>query len=86
MASDLKDRKIRVNSVSPGPIETPIYDKMGMSKQEMQEFGSNIAAQVPLARFGQPEEIGKAVLFLASDDSSYVNGIDLYVDGGMTQV
>lgn len=86
MASDLKERKIRVNSVSPGPIETPIYDKMGMSKQEMQEFGANIAAQVPLARFGQPDEIAKAALFLASDDSSYVNGVDLYVDGGMTQV
>lgn len=84
--TELKDRKIRVNVVSPGPIETPIFDKMGLSEQQFQEFGANIAAQVPLGRFGQADEIAKAVLFLASNDSSYVAGVDLYVDGGMAAV
>lgn len=84
--SDLKDRKIRVNTVSPGPIETPIFDKLGLSAQQKQEFGEQIAAEIPLGRFGQPEEIARAVLFLASSDSSYVAGVDLYVDGGAVAV
>jgi len=84
--AELKDRKIRVNTVSPGPIETPIFGKMGLSAQEIDGFGAHISEQVPLGRFGQPEEIAKAVLFLASDDSSYVAGVDLYVDGGLVAV
>ncbi|PWB79822.1 MAG: oxidoreductase [Methylocystaceae bacterium] len=84
--SDLKDRKIRVNSVSPGPIETPIFGKLGLSEQQTQEFGAQISATIPLGRFGQPEEIAKAVLFLASSDSSYIAGADLYVDGGRVAV
>ena len=84
--SDLKDKKIRVNSVSPGPIETPIFGKMGLSEQQIHEFGGSIAAQVPMGRFGQANEIAKAALFLASDDSSYMTGADIYVDGGMAQV
>jgi NAD(P)-dependent dehydrogenase (short-subunit alcohol dehydrogenase family) len=84
--TELKDRKIRVNVVSPGPIETPIFEKMGLPAQQFQEFNASIAAQVPLARFGRPEEIAKAVLFLASSDSSYVAGVELYVDGGMVAV
>ncbi|MGZ4978460.1 MAG: glucose 1-dehydrogenase [Methylobacter sp.] len=84
--NELKERKIRVNVVSPGPVETPIFDKMGLSEQQIDEFGTNIATQVPLGRFGRPEEIAQAVLFLASSDSSYVAGVDLYVDGGMVAV
>ena len=84
--SELKDRKIRVNAISPGPIETPIFGKMGLPDQQIEEFGANISAQVPLGRFGKAEEIAKAALFLASDDASYVAGVDLYVDGGMVAV
>jgi NAD(P)-dependent dehydrogenase (short-subunit alcohol dehydrogenase family) len=84
--AELKDRKIRVNVISPGPIETPIFDKVGLSAEQLKEFDAQISAQVPLGRFGKPEEIAKAALFLASDDASYVAGADLYVDGGLVAV
>lgn len=84
--AELKDRKIRVNTISPGPIETPIFDKMGLPAQQAEEFGAHIAEAVPLGRFGKAEEIAKAVLFLASSDSSYIAGVDLYADGGMVAV
>ena len=84
--AELKARKIRVNVVSPGPIETPIFGKMGLSAEQIEGFGAHIAEQVPLGRFGQPQEIAKAALFLASDDASYVAGVDLYVDGGLVAV
>jgi NAD(P)-dependent dehydrogenase (short-subunit alcohol dehydrogenase family) len=84
--TDLKDRKIRVNAVSPGPIETPAIDGLVKSEQEAQQFKAGMAASVPLGRMGDPDEIAKAVTFLASDDASYVSGIELFVDGGMAQV
>ncbi len=84
--TELKARSIRVNVVSPGPVETPIFDKMGLSVEQIAAFGTNIATQVPLGRFGRPDEIAQAVLFLASSDSSYIAGVDLYVDGGMVAV
>jgi NAD(P)-dependent dehydrogenase (short-subunit alcohol dehydrogenase family) len=84
--ADLKTRKIRVNSVSPGPIETPIFGKMGLSDDQIKQFGESIVSQVPMGRFGRVDEIARAVLFLASDDSSYISGVDLSVDGGMAQV
>ncbi len=84
--SELKDRKIRVNAISPGPIETPILGKMGLPAQQVDEFGANVSARIPLGRIGKAEEIAKAALFLASDDASYVAGVDLYVDGGMVAV
>jgi NAD(P)-dependent dehydrogenase (short-subunit alcohol dehydrogenase family) len=83
---DLKDRKIRVNSISPGPIETPIFGKMGMSEEQMKGFGDYVLPQIPLGRMGQPAEIASAALFLASDESSFITGIDLCVDGGLAQV
>jgi NAD(P)-dependent dehydrogenase (short-subunit alcohol dehydrogenase family) len=83
--SDLKQRKIRVNSISPGPIETPIFGKMGFSEEQLQAFSTVISA-APLGRTGQPEEIASAALFLASDESSYITGVDLCVDGGLAQV
>ncbi|MGN8106642.1 glucose 1-dehydrogenase [Paraburkholderia sp. 22098] len=86
LTTDLKARKIRVNAISPGPIDTPIFGKTGLTEQEIEGFKSGIASQVPLGRIGLPEEIAKPALFLASDDSSYISGIELTVDGGMAQV
>jgi len=83
---ELKGRGIRVNAISPGPIETPIFGKMGLTDTQAKEFGANILQMVPMGRMGTSEEIAKAALFLASDDSSYITGIDLSVDGGMAQV
>ena len=73
-------------SVAPGPINTPIYGKMGLPKEQMDAFGPSVVAGVPLGRFGNPEEIAKTVLFLASDDASYINGVEFEVDGGLSQV
>jgi NAD(P)-dependent dehydrogenase (short-subunit alcohol dehydrogenase family) len=84
--TDLKDRKIRVNALSPGPIETPAIDGLAGEEEKSKQFKAQMAAQVPLGRIGQPDEIAKAAVFLASDDSSYVTGIELFVDGGMIQV
>lgn len=85
-AMELKDRKIRVNAVSPGPIETPALEKAGLTPEQAQQAAEQFVTQVPLGRRGKPEEVAAAVLFLASDESSYVTGIDLAVDGGMAQV
>lgn len=85
-ATDLKDRQIRVNVVSPGPVETPIYGKMNLPESAIQGFSEGVAQSVPLGRFGRDHEIAAAVLYLASDESSYVNGADLAVDGGAGQV
>jgi NAD(P)-dependent dehydrogenase (short-subunit alcohol dehydrogenase family) len=84
--TDLKDRKIRVNAVSPGPIDTPIYDALGHSKEEVEETKARFASFVPMGRMGTSDEIAKAVLFLGSDDSSFVTGAELFVDGGMGQI
>jgi len=84
--SDLKQRKIRVNAISPGPIETPIFGKLGLSQEESRQIATSFSEQVPLGRTGQPEEIASAALFLASDESSFITGVDLCVDGGMAQV
>jgi NAD(P)-dependent dehydrogenase (short-subunit alcohol dehydrogenase family) len=86
LAAELAPRGVRVNTLSPGPIQTPIYGKMGMPVEQVEAFGAAIQGQVPLGRFGQPDEIAGAALFLASGLSSYVTGIDLAVDGGMAQV
>jgi NAD(P)-dependent dehydrogenase (short-subunit alcohol dehydrogenase family) len=83
---ELKDRKIRVNTVSPGPIETAALEKAGLTPEQAQQAADQFVSQVPLARRGKPEEIAAAVVFLASDESSYVTGVDLAVDGGMAQV
>lgn len=83
---ELKDRKIRVNSMSPGPIETPALEKVGLTAEQVEEAVAHFASQVPLGRRGRAEEVAAAVVFLASDQSSYITGIDLAVDGGMAQV
>lgn len=82
---DLKDRKIRVNAISPGPIETPALNRY-FASAEGQAVKTRFVAGVPMGRIGSPDEIAKAALFLASDDSSYVTGIELFVDGGMAQI
>ena len=83
---DLKDRRIRVNALSPGPIETPAMNGLAQTEGQLKEFKSGLVAAVPLGRLGDPDEIAKAAVFLASDDSSYVTGIELFVDGGMAQI
>ncbi len=83
---DLKERKIRVNAISPGVVPTPGYHLLGLSDEQMQEFVDSQAVTIPLGRVGTPDEIAKAVVFLASEDSSFVNGIELFVDGGMAQI
>ena len=84
--SELKDRKIRINVLSPGPVDTPMFDEQFPSKDGAAEARKRIMEMTPLARLARPEEIASAALFLASDQSSYVTGIDLPVDGGLTAV
>ncbi|MDB5311093.1 MAG: dehydrogenase, short-chain alcohol dehydrogenase like protein [Gemmataceae bacterium] len=85
-AADLRARRIRVNAVSPGSIDTPIFGNGALPPERADEFKANVAATVPLGRMGTPDEVAKAAVFLASDDSSYVTGIELFVDGGLAQV
>ena len=84
--SDLRHRRIRVNVISPGYTETPIFNKAGLTQERVDELKVSFAAAVPLGRMGTPDEVANAAVFLASDDSSYVTGIELFVDGGMAQV
>ena len=84
--TDLKDRRIRVNAISPGPIDTPGLSELLASSETGEQRRKMISNTVPLGRFGKPEEIAKAVVFLASDDASYITGIELFVDGGFAQV
>jgi len=85
-ANDLKPRKIRVNAISPGVVITPGYNGLGMNDDQTKEYAAQSSANTPAGRTGQPEEIAKAVLFLASDDSSFVNAENLTVDGGFSLV
>ena len=84
--TDLKSRRIRVNAVSPGSIDTPGLSDLLASSETGQQRRAMISNMVPLGRFGTPDEIAKAVVFLASDDSSYITGTEVFVDGGMAQV
>ena len=84
--TDLKDRRIRVNAVSPGTIDTPGLSDLLASSETGEQRLKMISNSVPLGRFGTPDEIAKAVVFLASDDASYITGIELFVDGGIAQV
>jgi NAD(P)-dependent dehydrogenase (short-subunit alcohol dehydrogenase family) len=83
---DLKERHIRVNAVSPGPIDTPGLNKLVASTGAFEQTIKMFSNSVPLGRLGIPDEIAKAVVFLASDDSSYITGTELFVDGGVAQV
>jgi len=86
LAAELVGRGIRVNAVAPGPIETPIFGKTGMSQEAVDEFAKGVLSRVPMKRFGQPAEVAAAVAFLASSDASYITGVELNVDGGTGQV
>jgi len=86
LTTDLRERRIRVNAVSPGSTDTPGLNGLLASSQVGEERRKMIATMVPLGRFGAPDEIAKAVVFLASDDASYVTGTELFVDGGFAQV
>jgi len=83
---DLKQRKIRVNAISPGPIDTPIFSTAVQTEEQIEQTKTSLVASVPMGRMGSPDEIAKAATFLASDDSSFITGIELFVDGGMAQV
>jgi NAD(P)-dependent dehydrogenase (short-subunit alcohol dehydrogenase family) len=84
---DLKGRDIRVNTLSPGPIKTPgLVELVGTDPVQQQGFLDHLASQIPMGRVGDPDEIGKAAVFLASDDASFVTGIELFVDGGLRQI
>lgn len=83
---DLKERKIRVNAISPGPIGTPGLDGLGQTEGIGEQLKAGLVASVPLGRMGTPDEIARAAVFLASEDSSYVTGTELFVDGGAAQI
>ncbi|OUS21674.1 short-chain dehydrogenase ['Osedax' symbiont bacterium Rs2_46_30_T18] len=82
-ATELAPRKIRVNSVNPGPVATPIFGKTGMQEAQLNDFAGAIQNRIPLKRFGQPEDIANLVAFLASDDASFITGSEYNIDGGM---
>jgi NAD(P)-dependent dehydrogenase (short-subunit alcohol dehydrogenase family) len=86
LAAELAGRNIRVNAVAPGPIETPILQRNGLSKEELDGFAKSVIPTIPLKRFGKPEEVATTVAFLASRDASYITGVELDVDGGLGQV
>ncbi|MEL6918789.1 MAG: SDR family oxidoreductase [Bacteroidota bacterium] len=85
-ANELKDRNIRVNSVSPGPIGTNFFNEAGVPPEQQEAMAGQILSQVPMSRFGEPREIAATVLFLASSESSFITGHEIQVDGGMVQV
>lgn len=86
LSSELLSSGIRVNVISPGPIQTPLYGRLGIPKEQISEVAANIQSQIPLKRFGTPEEIASAVLYLSSQESAFIVGTELIVDGGMSQL
>lgn len=86
LSSELLSDGIRVNVISPGPVQTPLYGRLGVPKEQLSEVAANIQSQIPLKRFGTPEEIASAVLYLSSQESAFIVGTELIVDGGMSQL
>ncbi|HEX5168054.1 MAG TPA: SDR family oxidoreductase [Cyclobacteriaceae bacterium] len=85
LAIELAGRKIRVNTISPGPISTPIYSKMGMEQEVLEEFAAGVMAKIPLKRFGDAHDVAQAALFLASAESNFMTGTEISVDGGKSK-
>lgn len=86
VAAELVERGIRVNTVAPGPIRTPIFGRTGLPQEAIDEWAKGVVAKVPMKRLGQPEEVAGAVAFLASQDASYITGVEINVDGGLGQI
>lgn len=86
LSGELIGRGVRVNAVSPGPVSTPIYSKLGLPAGELEKTAETIKGMIPLGRFGHPSEIAKAVVFLASEESAYTVGSELVIDGGMSNL
>lgn len=85
LGAELAPKGIRINAISPGAITTPFYSKVGLSNDQLSAVAASLTDKIPLKRFGEAAELARAVLFLASDESSYVNGVELAVDGGLAQ-
>jgi NAD(P)-dependent dehydrogenase (short-subunit alcohol dehydrogenase family) len=86
LSGELIGRGIRVNAVSPGPIATPLYGKLGGSQADSKAMAAAIQAQIPVGRFGDPSEVAKTIVFLASDEAAYIVGSELVIDGGMSNL
>jgi NAD(P)-dependent dehydrogenase (short-subunit alcohol dehydrogenase family) len=86
LSSELLSKGIRVNVVSPGPVSTPLYGRLGLSTEQVSQVATSIQSQIPLKRFGTPNEIASAVLYLSSPESAFIVGTELIVDGGMSQL
>ena len=86
LSGELIGRGIRVNAVSPGPIATPLYSKLGASEADSKAMTAQIQAQIPVGRFGEPSEVAKTIVFLASDEAAYIVGSELIIDGGMSNL
>ena len=86
LSTELLVRGVRVNVVSPGPVSTPLYGKLGLEAEQLSEMAAGIQAQVPLKRFGTPDEVASAVLYLSSPEAGFIVGTELIVDGGMIQL
>ncbi len=86
LAAELQPRQIRVNAISPGAIETPIYGRMGLPPEAVQQMAQGILAQTPMHRFGSADEVARVAMFLTSTESSYLTGSEIAVDGGLGQV
>jgi NAD(P)-dependent dehydrogenase (short-subunit alcohol dehydrogenase family) len=86
LSAELLPRGVRVNVISPGPVQTPIFRDLGIPAERLAELGASILAQIPLKRLGRPEEIASAVLYLASPESAFIVGTELVIDGGMSQL
>jgi NAD(P)-dependent dehydrogenase (short-subunit alcohol dehydrogenase family) len=86
LSAELVGRNIRVNAISPGPVTTPIFGRLGLPAEALEQLSREVVANVPMKRFGRPEEIAKTALFLASSDSSFLLGTEIVADGGMSQL
>ncbi len=86
LSGELISRGIRVNAISPGPISTPLYDKLGLKMEDLKAMADSIQSQVPARRFGEPGEVAQAIIFFASDEAAFTVGSELVIDGGMSNL